>query len=84
MVIPCAAAATAQIEATRIDNNFIFREKNCIRSTRCEVSTNSQQVPRLFIGSPPGLLLFQVDSGGGCMGTAPCLIIIKFIVTSLK
>ena len=28
MVMPCAAAATAQMEATRMDNNFIFWEKN--------------------------------------------------------
>ena len=26
-MMPCAAAATTQMEATRMDNNFILREK---------------------------------------------------------
>lgn len=34
MRMPCAAAVPAQMEATRIDNNFMFREKTGVLDER--------------------------------------------------
>ena len=48
MATPCAAADTAQMEATRMDKFFIFffsSREECVRSIWGEVSTNSLQVP---------------------------------------
>ena len=76
MVIPCAAAAAAQMEATRMDKNFIFREK--IVPGVFGVRSLLLHVPHLFILSPPRLL--SLSGRQRCIGTTPSLILIKFIV----
>ena len=78
MVIPCAAAAAAQMEATRMDNNFIFREKIVSGVFGVRSQLLPVHVPHLFILSPPGLL--SLSGRQRCIGTTPSLIIIKFIV----
>ena len=60
MVMPCATAATTQMEATRMDNNFIF-EKRLRREygVRVFFHPSVNEYP-LFMGALLGQLSFQV------------------------
>ena len=75
MVIPCAAAATAQMEATRMDNNLrvIFETRICQEYSVCRYKYPTYLYVLLL-----ALFLFQVDSGVNVY-TGPSLIFIKFM-----
>ena len=57
--MPCAAAATAQMEATRKDDNLIFERR--LRDERIYYIFSVDIYP-LFMGALLGPLSLQVDS----------------------